>query len=73
MPVHDNNLSLFGEASFNEDDVGGQIGLRIYFGPQKPLIDRLREDDPTDHFDLFMAAASKGVDDADEKDEVMEE
>lgn len=61
VPVHDNNISLFGEASVNDDDVGGQIGVRIYFGPQKPLIDRMREDDPTDHFDLFLAAASEGA------------
>lgn len=66
MPVHDNSVSLFGEASFSDDDVGGQVGMRIYFGPQKPLIDRMKEDDPTDHFDLFMAAAASTVDAAKE-------
>ncbi len=73
MPVHDNSVSLFGEASFSDDDVGGQVGMRIYFGPQKPLIDRMREDDPGDHFDLFMAAASKAIDDDDDPAEVIVE
>lgn len=73
MPVHDNSVSLFGEASFTDDDVGGQVGVRIYFGPQKPLINRVREDDPGDHFDLFMAAAADGVSNKDNDKDVIEE
>ena len=40
------NFGLFGDAQFREESVGAWAGFRIYFGSQKPLIRRHREDDP---------------------------
>jgi hypothetical protein len=62
MPIGSNSLSVFGQGQVDEDgDWAAGAGLRIYFGPRKPLIRRLREDDPPDHFGLFMQAAAAGV------------
>jgi hypothetical protein len=61
-PLAGNSLSLYGEGRLGENDNWGACGgIRVYFGPQKPLIDRHRQDDAPDHFDLFMQAASSGV------------
>ena len=40
------NFGLFADAQFREDAAGVWGGVRIYFGSQKPLIRRHREDDP---------------------------
>lgn len=40
------NFGLFADARFREDEAGAWGGLRVYFGSQKPLIRRHREDDP---------------------------
>ena len=45
--THDSiNFGLFADAQFREDATGVWGGVRIYFGSQKPLIRRHREDDP---------------------------
>ncbi len=52
------SMALFAEGRFGENDyAAGYGGIRFYFGPEKPLINRHREDDPPEHFDLFMAGA----------------
>lgn len=40
------NFGLFADGQVREDVVAGWGGVRIYFGSQKPLIRRHREDDP---------------------------
>lgn len=40
------NFGLFADGQFREDSAGVWGGVRIYFGSQKPLIRRHREDDP---------------------------
>ena len=61
-PLAGNSLSLYGEGRLGEDENwGASGGIRLYFGPQKSLIERQRQDDPPDHFDLFMQAVSAGV------------
>jgi hypothetical protein len=53
------NVALFTEGQVGENGyAAGYGGIRFYFGPEKSLIRRHREDDPTTHFDLFMSAAS---------------
>ena len=40
------NFGLFADAQFRENEAGAWGGLRVFFGSQKPLIRRHREDDP---------------------------
>lgn len=58
------SISFFGEGQVHEDDDwSANFGARVYFGPQKSLIRRHREDDPGDHFDLLTEAAAAGTGD----------
>lgn len=44
-----NGVALFAEGRIGEDDyTGGWAGMRMYFGENKSLMRRHREDDPTD-------------------------
>jgi hypothetical protein len=53
------SMAVFAEGRVGESGyAAGYGGIRFYFGPEKSLIRRHREDDPTTHFDLFMSAAS---------------
>lgn len=54
-------FSLTADARFGEDgNVTAMAGLKFYFGEQKSLIDRHRQDDPRDRgLDLFAAAGSQ--------------
>lgn len=57
-------FSLTADARFGEDgNVTAMAGLKFYFGEQKSLIDRHRQDDPRDRgLDLFAAAGSQVTD-----------
>ena len=49
LPGNDNSLgfSFFADSRFREDDVMAFGGVRVYFGENKTLIRRHREDDPS--------------------------
>ena len=57
-------FSLTADARFGEDgNVTAMAGLKFYFGEQKSLIDRHRQDDPRDRgLDLFAAAGTQVTD-----------
>lgn len=58
-PLAAPQISFYAEGRFGEDGYSaGYGGLRFYFGPPKPLMNRDREDDPPTHFDLFVSGAS---------------
>jgi hypothetical protein len=52
-------LSLFSEGRVSEDHAAAWAGLRLYFGADKPLIRRHREDDPPNYTsdDLYSLTA----------------
>jgi hypothetical protein len=61
-PLVNDSLALYGEGRYHEGGAWGATGgLRVYFGPTKPLILRQRQDDPPDHFDLFLRASAAGI------------
>jgi hypothetical protein len=61
-PAAGHRLAVFGEGRINEDgEWGASGGVRLYFGPQKSLMKRHVEDDPVDHFDLFLQAAGSSI------------